>query len=96
QAATPGYGPRAGASDPPASSAPPAHSTASAPAVPRTTDRERGAMSPNSRGHGASARAPPRPPAQNASRNPAMTASGREGEASRERPARASAPHSAA
>src|SRR5215471_18466420 len=90
------YSPRCAASEPPASSAPPATSTASAPAVPRTTERDRGGMSRNSRGHGASARAPPRPPAHRASRNPAMTASTRDGSASRERLARASAPHSAA
>src|SRR5579859_553226 len=90
------YSPRCVASEPPASSAPPTVSTANAPAVPSTMDRDRGDMSRNSRGHRASARAPPRPPAHRASRNPAMAASGRDGAASRDRLASASAPHSAA
>jgi hypothetical protein len=81
------------ARDAPARIAPAPVSTVSVPTVPRNTARARGGSSSISRLQGASARAPPSPPATRAIRKPDRTACSSEGVASADWPASASARH---
>ncbi len=83
-------------SDPTDRTAPTAMSRPSVASAPMVTERERTGSSRISRRHGASACAPPRPPATTATRNGSSTASASDGAASELRAARASAPDTSA
>ena len=83
---------RCAISELPASSAPAAVRTARAPVTPTTTDRGRCGSSLISCDHGASARAPPSPPAASARANPQATDCGAEDDSVADRLASASAP----